>query len=551
MTVAGDHRPSSTRLPDVIRRASTLQAGLVGRLPRREDLSNLLSGRGLFGRFGYLVITQATVVALGVGYWTVTAREFPTAAVGISAAAVSAALFLGAIGVLGIGSLLLVELHRADAEEQRALVAIGVGIASLSALVLGLVVCDLSPMLGRSLSRIGGSPRDAALFVAGTLFTTVGSVLDSAAIGVHRSRVQWMRNTVSSALRVGAVAGFVALGVRSTTALLAAWVGALAVSAMVSAIPFGLWRSPWHIFDRYRPGALIRKYGSLALRHHVLNLAITSVAFFLPVLAALLLLPGDYAYFSVAFMVSSAVTLVPALLAMTLFAEATGDEVLLRRHIRRTIPIGFLCCGVLLVVFEPGATLVLGIFGHSYASHGAIVLRVLLLSGLPYVVKDHWVAIRRAQRRLTEAAWVVAVGTVAEAAGAAAGAAWFGVRGLCWGWIVATMAEALFYTPGVVHAVRLKSSSATPVPGGSALPTQALFGQDRLTTRKGWWAVAQATWIYDSPARVGSARNGSAGYNSPALNGSIRSGSVRNGSARNGDGGGAPVAAESVEEWWW
>ncbi len=92
--------------------------------------------------------------------------------------------------------------------------------------------------------------------------------------------------------------------------------------------------------------------------------------------------------------------IIPYLLALSLFAEISGDQSLLHRHVRRTLPLGLALSGGILVVVVVAAPLVLRIFGPAYATNGTTALRLLLLVGPAYVIKDHYVAIRRAQGRL-------------------------------------------------------------------------------------------------------------------------------------------------------
>jgi O-antigen/teichoic acid export membrane protein len=434
----------------------------------------LAAGNGLFGRFAYLALTQGVVVVVGLAYWAMTARLIPAQSVGLAAAAVSTATFLSAIGGLGIGSLLLAELRGVADEERRVVISSGVVVVAICSGLLALATLSLSPFLGHNLSTIGRQPLDAALLVVGTVCTGVASLLDSTAIGMRRSRVQLVRNVCASTLRLGIVFAAVAIGVRNTEGMLIGWTLALGIS-------FAIWpwllRMPRHdAISWSRRWDVIRRYWTMALRHHVLNLAITSVTFLLPVLAAVLLVARQYAYFSVAQLVSSTALLLPALLTMSLFAEATGDATLLRRSIRRTFPVGVACCVTVLVVVEPTAPWVLSVFGHAYAAQGATTLRLLLLGGLAYVVKDHYVGIRRAQRRLTQAAAAVAIGTAAEFAAATVGAALYGVRGLCAFWVVAAFCEAAFFLPVVWKLVRRDPETdaavrfATPS-GGLSLDT--------------------------------------------------------------------------------
>ncbi len=432
--------------------------GTPGRLaramPSKSELRGLVAGSGLIGRFGYLVLTQGVTVALGLAYWAMTTRKVNTHAVGVSAAAVSAAAFISAIGIVGIGSLLIVEVQRVPERSRRAVVSTGCAVAALVAMVLALGTWALSPFLGASLSEMGRHPAEALLFVAGATVSTVANVLDASAIGLRKGPAQLARNGAASAFRLALVFGIVALGFRTTTGLLFAWVVGVSLSLLLTPWLLGLHKLAHGPTSLHMRWDIIVGYRQAAFRHHALNLAITSVSFFLPVLAALFLIPQDYAYFSIAQLVSSTVLLLPALLAMSLFAEASGDPSSLAIHVRRTLPIGMGCCIAALAIVEPGASTILGVFGPQYAEHGTTILRLLMLAGIPYVIKDHYVAIRRAQDRLTEAARVVTVATGFEAAAAAAGAALFGVEGLCGFWVAATIVEAVFFAPVTWRVIR-------------------------------------------------------------------------------------------------
>jgi O-antigen/teichoic acid export membrane protein len=199
---------------------------------------------------------------------------------------------------------------------------------------------------------------------------------------------------------------------------------------------------------------LTRRYGMLSLNHHVLSLSINSISYIVPLTAALLIPPRQVAYFTTAFLLSATVLIIPYLLALALFAEKADDQELLHRHVRRTLPFGLALCVAIVLGVEPLAPFVLHIFGPAYATNGTTALRLLILVGPSYVIKDHYVAIRRAQRRLTDAAKVMALGTSAEAIGAVVGGALLGMKGLCIGWALAATCEALVLSPAVVKVFR-------------------------------------------------------------------------------------------------
>ena len=209
--------------------------------------------------------------------------------------------------------------------------------------------------------------------------------------------------------------------------------------------------------------ALVRRYGVLSLKHHVLNLSINSVFYIVGLIATLLIppqaagllldrIPGGVDRYGHP---------VPA--GAVPVRGDIGDQSLLHRHVRRTLPLGLALCGGIVVVAEVAAPLVLRIFGPGYAENGTTALRLLVLVGPAYVIKDHYVAIRRAQGRLGHAAKVMAAGTCAEVAGAALGGIYWGMTGLCVGWAIAATGEAVVLLPAVIRVFR-RDPSAEPDP---------------------------------------------------------------------------------------
>ncbi len=411
--------------------------------------------RRLFTTFAYLVAKQGATAVLGLAYWILATRLFASHDVGLAAAASSLAAFLAAVGVLGIPILLLAELSSLEESARRTMFTTGLAIACSVVLVLSVIAMALSPFLGKSLRQIGQDPVTAVLLVAGTVATVATITFDNAATGLHLGSAQLTRGTIGGLLKPLCVGLLVVAGVKTSAGLLLAWAAALAVSVMVC---FPMLR----LGTRHGAGAgslrnrmaLTRRYGLLSFHHHVLNLSINSISYIVPLIAALLIAPQQVAYFTSAFLLSASVLIIPYLLALALFAEKAGDEELLHRHVRRTLPLGLALCGAIVVVVQFVAPLALRIFGPAYSQNGTTALRLLILVGPSYVVKDHYVAIRRAQGRLADASRVMSLGTSAEAVGALVGGVLWGMVGLCIGWALAATAEALALLPAVTRVFR-------------------------------------------------------------------------------------------------
>ncbi len=410
--------------------------------------------RRLFTTFGYLVAKQGATALLGLAYWAVVTHLFPARNVGLAAAAASTALLLAAIGALGIPLLLLAEIDPIEAGERRVVFTTGLAIACFVVLMLSVGTVALSPVLGKSLRLIGEDPVTAALFVVGSVATMAGLTLDNAAIGLHRGSAQLWRGSLSSILKLACVGVLVLASTRTSAGLIFAWAIALVVSLVVCIPMLRLEPTSDGQGSLSHRAALVRRFGTLSLQHHVLNLSISSISYIVPLTATLLIPPKQVAYFSAAYLLSATVLIIPYLLALSLFAERSGDPGLLHRHVRRTLPLGLALSGAIVLAVEVAAPLALRIFGPAYAANGTTALRILILVGPAYVIKDHYVSIRRAQGRLSHAAKIMAIGTSAEAAGATLGGVLWGLNGICLGWAVAASCEAVVLSPAVLQVFR-------------------------------------------------------------------------------------------------
>jgi O-antigen/teichoic acid export membrane protein len=429
-----------------------------------ERPARLSELRRLFTTFGYLVAKQGVTAILGLAYLVAATHFFSPRDVGLAAAASSTAFFLGAIGALGIPLLFVAELDSLPAAGRRVAVSTGMYITCVTVLILSLATLALSPFLGGSLRIIGADSTTAALFVIGSVATMGTLTFDNAAIGLHRGSAQLTRGSLTSALKLVVVGALVIVGTTTAAGLLSAWALTLVVS--VVCLPMlRLEPTPAGEGNLSHRVALVRRYGVLSLKHHILNLSINSVFYIVALIAALLIPPWQLAYFSTALLVESTAMVIPYLLTLSLFAEISGDQDLLHRYVRRTLPLGLALCAGIVIVFELAAPLALRIFGPAYVTNGTTALRLLVLVGFGYVIKDHYVAIRRSQGRLGEAVKVMAAGTCAEAAGAALGGIYWGMTGLCAGWAVAASLEGAALLPAVMRVYH-RVPVAEPPPGG-------------------------------------------------------------------------------------
>ncbi len=412
--------------------------------PGTPDATTVVTERRqLFGTFAYLVGHQGSTAILGLAYWVFVTHFFAPDQVGLAFAASSTAVLLSTIGILGIATFLIAELGSTAPSVRRALLSTGMVISGATVGVLAVGALAFSHTFGKSLATIGREPVAAVFFLGGAVATVLAVTFDNAAIAIRRGSAQLTRGILASVLKFACAAALIAAGSRTGAGLIMAWSASLIVSLIVCYPMLRMGPNPPGAHMLHARLGLVRTYGRLSLNHHVLNLSINSVSYLVPVIAAALITTRQYAFYATAQQLTSVVLIVPYLLTLALFAETSDDAGRLQRHVRRTLPMGMAAVSLILVIVELAAPIALGVFGHMYATNGTTALRILILAGPSFVVKDHYVAIRRAQGKLSLASRVLALGTAAEATGAAVGGAAFGLIGLCSGWVLVAFFEGI------------------------------------------------------------------------------------------------------------
>lgn len=398
---------------------------------------------------GSLVGSMVLGAVLGAVFWWLAARLFSQHEVGVAVASLSSMSLVGSFAMVGAGTLLIRDLHRAP--ERRKVLAgtaiIGAGVLSTG---VGIGVAVVAPLLNSDLADLSASAVSIGIFAAGVGFTTVAAVVDEILLGLMRARLRFLRNGVFNAAKLAALAvAGIALGTTGSLGIYAAWLVGVVVS-LVWLLPFArklLLRGP--VFS----WAVLRELGPSAIAHQALNTTLDVPALGIPVAVALLMSPSTTAQFYIAFMVASVAYYVPFALSQTLYAIGARTVDRLWEHARVTISLSLLAglsaTAVLVVFAHP----ILSIFGTEYAAVFRIAPLLAVIS-IPLVAKDHFHVVFRIHHRERFALIVSGIGAVLEVFAAVAGLLVGGLVGLSIGWLVAASVEASVMTPALILIAR-------------------------------------------------------------------------------------------------
>jgi O-antigen/teichoic acid export membrane protein len=401
-----------------------------------------------------LTSTQVVTSVLGLLYWTIAARRFPTAAVGLAGAAIAAMQLLGSVGMLGLGTLLIDRLPHVHLGHRRLLVRTALTIVAAASGVLGFgfaIAIRIIPL--RNLQPVSATELHIAMFAAGVATMGITLVLDQAVLALGSGMMQLERNILASAIKIGALVVLTSLGARGGMTIYLSWtIGSLVSLAWVIVRSREGWRH--QASRRLVDLRSVRGLGRSAVSHHALNLSIQSPLMLLPPIVAVAVSSVANSYFTTDLLVAGFVFALPFAISIGLFAAAAGDERDLLRRIRVTIPVGIACSlAADAVVYLLGRP-ILSMFGGIYAEHGVATLRVVVLAGIPFVIKDHYIALRRVQSRTGRAAIVVCATGVLELAVAFLAAERWGVRGMCMAWVGLLTVEAVGFAVPLLGAHR-------------------------------------------------------------------------------------------------
>lgn len=429
--------------------------------------------RAILSNSVYLIGTTIATSGLGFAYWWVAARRFSAEQVGVAAAAVSAMTLLGYVGVLGFGTLLIVEINKRR-DRAAAYIATGVAVSGLAGIALGLAALLAAPVLSGDLARFAAHLVAAILFPLGVGLTAASLVVDHALIGLLRGSTQFARNATFAAGKLALLAvAALALGGASSVTIFATWVGGLFGSMLlVAALAL---RSERRL-ARYRPeSGFLRRLGPEMLKHHTLNIALQAPNLTLPVLVATVLSAAAAGYFYAAWMMAGFVAVATPALGITLFAVGARSKTGLAHSTRLTLVVSFLLAGAgSLAAIVLGRTL-LATFGRAYADQGADALVFLTLATLPGIFKTHFVQLERIHGRIGQGAIVVVAACILELSAAAIGAGRDGLVGLSAGYAAAVTLEAGLMAPMVLRAAELwplggGPRAASEIPGPEPPP---------------------------------------------------------------------------------
>lgn len=336
---------------------------------------------------------------LGIVYWLLAARLYPSEIVGHNVALVSGMMFLSGVSQLNLMSAMVRFLPQAGVATHR-LVLWGYGISVAAAALLG-------GGLWLALHFVGAVPLLAIdmemlpWFVISMMAWSIFALQDSVLTGLRDAVWVPIENSLYAIIKIGLLIWFAQL--LPTYGIFAAWV----LPIFFAIIPIN-----WLIFRRIIPrhvaAVTAQNSNALDLRsmlrfisgNYLGSLFTLASARLLPVLVTWRAGGTAGAYFYMAWTIANALKLVTTQMTLSLTVEGAHEQATIDQNGRRFLRSLLLIFGPAVLVTILAAPWILRLSGAAYAVEGKLVLQLMALSVLPGMVTLLYLGIARARDQI-------------------------------------------------------------------------------------------------------------------------------------------------------
>lgn len=367
-------------------------------------------GSSLYLNSYFLMAANIVTAAFGFLYWTAAARLYPTADVGLAAAAISAIGLVSMLSALGLDYALVRFLPHAG--DPRTVINSSLAIGAGAALVSSIIFLAGMGIWSPALLPVRADPLLALSVVAAAVFTTVTALLSGAYLARKRADLVLAQASMFSITKVLLVVGLSPM--IASAGLIGAWMLALALAAGCGV---GLFLA-WSEGGRHQLAVTIRRevvndMTHFAFANYASALLWSGPGFVLPLLVVNMIGAAANAHFYVAWSVGGLIATVPMAVSWSLFAHGSNEIDLLEQQ---TIAAAKFV--LLLLIPAVAAILMVGdrvllVFGPSYSREGLQLLRILSVSTFPMAVNFFFFSVRRVQQRMggviVSALWILLV----------------------------------------------------------------------------------------------------------------------------------------------
>jgi O-antigen/teichoic acid export membrane protein len=422
-----------------------------------------------------LLVNTCVLTTLGFIFWTVAARTYPAAEVGVFAAVTSGVNLLCAVAAVGVPNMLMRDLG-ASGKQAKLFLAAVVTVASIGGSMTVVALWSLDQLTGLGYGT-DASAHGRLLALVLVLITAVGGIVDVGLV-VQRAHFAIVAKSVAGGLaKVVALPVLAALG--SGGLLLAAAAGATVSTVIGFVILTRGFRPAATRTDWRRLRTSLLRRGRFSAVNYVGTLFGMIPATVVPMTVFAVRGSVEAAWLSVAALLAGFLNFIPSTTAQVLVAEISRGDAIRAQFLKavRGVYALLLPAALLLLTIAP---YLLAVFGPGYAANATTCLRWLVVASLVSAVNYLVDATIIASGRAAHYVFVNAANAVLVLTGVAA-ALPFGLTGLGIGW---TIAQFVSLALGLVV---LRAIGVRPGPADAGGTNEGRGPRRHVVAGEGFW----------------------------------------------------------------
>jgi len=347
---------------------------------------------------GFLIANYAVGAGLGFFFWTVAARVFPAATVGLASATVSAMGLVFTISGLGLGIGLVRFLPPSQNKQQ--LVGTALTISATVAVCISAVFLSGLSLWAPKIVFLTETPIVSLIFAVSSIPWVWASLIDQGFVALRKSHFSLLRNIISQA---GKLILLLVVGVTGALGIFGVWAAALVVSVVLAFFIFYKVSG----FGFPTPSLNIeefRKMFSFSSANYLAGFLYTSPATVMPLVVTGFLGAEMTAYYYVSWMIATALFVIPTSIGTSYLAESASTPEKRDQDFKRAIKFAYTLTIPLAITIYIFADKILLLFGETYSDNATSFLRLLVLVIPAYAFNHVFIARKNVVKEL---GWVV------------------------------------------------------------------------------------------------------------------------------------------------
>ena len=402
----------------------------------------------------YLMAGSAAAALLGFVFWIVVARYYSPSDVGLAGALISAMQMLATLSTLGFDIGLIRFLP--EERDKQGVINSCLTIPGILSIVLAVIFISGLALWTPKLLFIQENLIYLLCFVIFTVINCLFSIQRSIFIAFRSANFNFIIRILASGIKIALpviLVFFGAFGIFSSMGI------ALCITVLIGIL---LIRK---VLPGYRPLPMFRRQvinriSYFSFGNYIAGFINSAPIYILPLMVLSLLGAEINAYFYIAFNISQIVFMLPVATSMSLFAEGSNTPEEIRSNTMRAVKLTLTLMLPLIAIILLFGDKILLFFGKEYSESASNLLSILVLSGIPLVIIEPYIAIKRVQKQVKPIIYTWIFFAIVTLGASYLLTTKMGLIGAGIGWLLGTGLTAVITTTVLVRWLR-KGASIT------------------------------------------------------------------------------------------